>query len=207
MKSIQEHPGMEMVTLRLKQLTQKAVLLGASEARLIPSDAISVREDLAKFCVEPRCEHYGQAPGCPPHVSGPAGFRDLQKMTRYAIVVRIVTPASALLSEESRNIWRTLHGIVVGVEHAAVEMGYSASRAFAGGSCKAIFCHDDADCVLLSGKGECRHSQKARPSMSGFGVDVSTLMKTCGWPADFITHGWDASMERITWVAGLIMIG
>ena len=181
---------------------------GASDARLISSNVISVREELAGYCLEPhRCPNYGLAPSCPPHVSGPVGFRELQKDRPHAIAVKIDVPTKVLMSEERRDIYRRLHEVIAGVEHEAVKLGYMDSKAFGGGSCKTIFCYEHEKCNQLFGTGECLYPKSARPSMSGFGVDVATLMKTCGWPAEFVTHGVGKNTNEMSWIAGLILIG
>jgi predicted metal-binding protein len=194
--------------LQLEELALWAISKGASDARLISSGVISARKKLANYCLEPiRCENYGLAPGCPPHVSGPAGFRVLQKNHPYAIAVKIDVPVAALLSDERRDVVRGLHEVAAAVERKAVKMGYTKSKAFAGGSCKTIFCHEHERCNQLFGNGECLYPQAARPSMSGFGIDVSALMKTCGWPADFITQKARGNANELSWIAGLVMIG
>ncbi|GBC60289.1 hypothetical protein DENIS_1240 [Desulfonema ishimotonii] len=193
--------------LNLQELVRLACLSGASDARIIASDDISVEDNLAQFCSTPQCESYGLSPSCPPHVSGPSGFRKLQTRLRHAVAVRIIVPSAALFSDERGDIMRLLHEIVADVEQAAVRMGCSGSKAFAGGSCKKIFCRDYADCRVLSDGGECRYPQYARPSMSGFGINVSKLMKTCGWPADINVHEAKSDADSMTWVAGLILIG
>ncbi len=102
---------------------------------------------------------------------------------------------------------RLLHEVAAGVEQAAVKAGYYNAQAFAGGSCKEIFCNDKADCCVLSENAECRHPQYARPSMSGFGINVSELMKVCGWPADININASGADTDAMSWVAGMILIG
>ena len=102
---------------------------------------------------------------------------------------------------------RRLHEVTAGIEQAAVRAGYHGSKAFAGGSCKKIFCRDQAECRVLSEGGECRHPQYARPSMSGFGINVSELMRVCGWPADINTHDSTGDSDEMSWVAGLVLIG
>ncbi|MFZ5819098.1 MAG: DUF2284 domain-containing protein [Chloroflexota bacterium] len=193
--------------MQSEELAHWAVSKGASDASLIASSAIVVREDLARFCFQPRCENYGLAPGCPPHVSGPAGFRALQRNHPYALAVKIEAPVAALLSDERREVMRGLHEVVAAVERKAVRMGYTGSQAFAGGSCKTIFCHEHEHCNQLFGDGKCLYPQAARPSMSGFGIDVSALMKTCGWPADFITKRAGGNADELSWIAGLVLIG
>jgi predicted metal-binding protein len=189
----------------LEELAQLAISMGASDARAIDSSDILVKESLAKKCVEPRCSNYGLSPSCPPHVSGPEGFRKLQETHEHAIVVRLVVPAAALLSHESRDLGRLLHELVAGIEHEAVEMGYADSKAFAGGSCKNMFCQEHLECRRLSEDGECRHPASARPSMSGFGIDVFELMEACGWPANVNTG--ESNSDSMSWLAGLVMIG
>jgi predicted metal-binding protein len=192
---------------RLERLVQMAISMGASDARAIASSSISVKNSLAKLCVKPRCANYGLSPSCPPHVAGPSGFRQLQEMLQHAIVVRLVVPVSVLLSFERLELGRFLHELVAGVEQQAILAGYSDSRAFAGGSCKKIFCSDHLECRRLSEQGECRHPEYARPSMSGFGVDVFELIKTCGWPANSVSRETGSDADSMSWVAGLIMIG
>ncbi|QTA84698.1 DUF2284 domain-containing protein [Desulfonema magnum] len=191
----------------LKKLVHLAYQRGASGAQIISPDDISAEENLANFCREPRCENYGLSPSCPPHVSGPPGFRELQKKMSHAIVIRIDVPSAVLFSAERGEVMKLLHEIVAGLEQEAVNMGYSASKSFAGGSCKKIFCHDHAVCGLLSDRGQCRNPQHARPSMSGFGINVSELMQTAGWPGDINIRNTDSDTASMTWIAGLVMIG
>jgi predicted metal-binding protein len=192
--------------LNFKKLARLAISMGASDARIIASQEISVEDRLAKLCNEPRCEGYGLSPSCPPYVSGPSGFRELQRALKHAMAVRIIVPSAVLYSAERRDIGRLLHEVVAGVEREAVGMGYRNSKAFAAGSCKKIFCHEHSQCRRLSEKGECRHPQYARPSMSGFGINVSKLMKSCGWPADINAREVKSKPDSMTWLAGLILI-
>ncbi len=193
--------------MKLEKLKQLAISSGASDAEIIASDLISVEDDLAKRCLEPKCGNYGLATSCPPHVSGPPGFREAQKKLKRAIVIRIVVPSEALLSSERKDLGRFLHEIVACVESSARDMGYSNSRGFAGGSCKNIFCGDHADCRVLKENGECRYPQYARPSMSGFGVDVFKMMETCGWPVNINSRETGPEAGSMSWIAGMVLIG
>jgi predicted metal-binding protein len=85
-------------------------------------------------------------------------------------------------------------------------MGYTSSKAFAAGSCKSTFCHDYPECQSLSG-GSCRHREYARPSMSGFGINVPDLMKKCAWSADFSDKEASLTEKSMSWLAGLVLIG
>jgi predicted metal-binding protein len=191
----------------LDRLAEAAAQLGASGASIIPSGDILTDNELAKICNGSQpCGSYGLAPSCPPHVSGPKGFRKWQEKSTYSIVVRIDVPSSAMFSGERREIMQLLHEIVSGVEKTASEMGYIGSKAFAGGSCKDLFCHDEMDCLVLSDKGECRYPQLARPSMSGFGINVAKLIKSAGWSGEKVAPEDAMDAESMSWVAGLIVI-
>ncbi len=189
----------------LENLVDFAYRSGAN-AKVISAIDIVVEENLAKLCKKPQCDNYGLSASCPPHVSGPSGFRKLQRKCKYAIVIKFDVQSTALFSNERNDIMKLLHEVVAGIEHEAVKMGYLGSKAFAGGSCKKIFCQDHVFCRLVSDDGKCRNSRYARPSMSGFGINVSELMHSAGWPAEINVRETDHDQESMTWVAGLVMI-
>jgi len=191
----------------LYQLVQLAIQSGASRAGIISVENISAEDDLAALCRKPQCKNYGLSASCPPYVSGPAGFKKLLENMEHAIVVRIDIPSAILFSNERLDVMRLLHEIVAGVEHAAVNMGFKDSKAFAGSSCKEIFCREYAECRVISNNGKCRNPQSARPSMSGYGINVSKLMAAAGWPSKINMHQDETNEESMSWVAGLILIG
>jgi len=194
-------------SLMLKELIQLALRSGASGAAAILASDISVEDGLANLCREPRCESYGLSTSCPPHVSGPSWFRKLLKNFKHAIVIKIDVPLEILLSSESNDIMRLLHEIVAGIEQEAVKTGYPTSKAFAGGSCKKIFCYDYESCRVLAEGGECRNPRYARPSMSGFGINVSKLMQAAGWTMNRYNNEADPSTVSTAPICGLILIG
>jgi len=188
----------------LNNLVEIAIKSGASEASIIPSTNIIVREDLANLCQnDPKCENYGMSYSCPPYVQGPSGFREWQKKSRYAIVLKIDIPSSVMFSNERREVMQLLTEIASTVEHKSIEMGYTESKAFSGGSCKNLFCSDYETCQRISDQGKCRNPQVARPSMSGFGIDVTQLMHSAGWSAKKANS---KDSESMTWLAALVLI-
>ena len=191
----------------LEKLTQLACQLGASDAKTISTTEISVEDSLADLCREPGCENYGLSASCPPHVSGPDGFRKLLKTFEHAVVFKIDVPSEILLSDECRDIFRLLHEIASNIEKAAIEMGFSNSSAYVGGSCKQIFCLDHPYCPVIAGNGECRNPFFARPSMSGFGINVLKLKKAAGWMSNKTPRDIDPDMVPTERVCGLILIG
>jgi predicted metal-binding protein len=191
----------------LESLIQVARQSGASDAKVVSTTAIAVDASLTNFCKDSRCKNYGLSINCPPHVSGPTGFKEMLKDCRRAVVFKINVPTETLLSENHMEVFRSLHKIAANIEHAAVEKGFNHSKAFAGGSCKSLFCQDRSNCVVLSEKGNCYHPHIARPSMSGFGVNVSELVKAVGWQMDRITSETDPNAVNTGMLCGLVLIG
>ena len=192
---------------QLEELTQEAKKLGATFTTSILSKEIQVKDHLAALCNgEYTCPNYGRAASCPPHVAGPAGFRKWQARSEYSITVKIELPAAVMFSDERKGVMQLLHQIVATVEQKAVEMGFDKSKAFAGGSCKGLFCADQEKCCVVAEGGACRHIEVARPSMSGFGIDVTRLMHSSGWPAQKAERSDSTDKDANSWVAGLILL-
>lgn len=190
---------------QFEELKELAMSLGATNVAVRPTTDIEVDEKLVSYCKDPRCPNYGLSPSCPPHVSGPDGFRVLLRSRSHVLVLRIVVPASVLFSDERTELMAFLHEVVAKVELAAIKNGFTKSKAFAGGSCKDLFCFDEVDCNVLSGRGKCRNPDRARHSMSGYGVNVSGLIKTCGWKSNIKMK--EPGDESMSWVAGIVLLG
>lgn len=190
----------------MTDLTNQALTMGADRAKIVPSASVQVKPELAALCHPDSCSEYGLAPTCPPHVSGPEGFRLLQDHCQEALILRIEVPEQSLMSDKRTDIFRNLQELVAQLEIKALASGYSRAHGFAGGSCKRLFCHNQPDCAVLSSNKPCRHPHQARPSMSGFGVDLLALMHTCGWPATFIASHDSEDDKGKSWVAGLILL-
>lgn len=188
-------------------LTEEALKLGASACAVIESGEIQVKDDLAALCNgEYTCPNYGLGASCPPHVEGPGQFRNWQAQSRHSIIVRIELPSSVMFSDDRKDVMRLLHQIVSTVEKKAAQAGFEKSKAFAGGSCKELFCDDQKNCCVLTENQPCRHIESARPSMSGFGIDVIQLMASCGWSSKKAETSDVSDDESTTWVAGLILL-
>jgi len=174
---------------KINELVQLAHKAGASEVAIVSAKEIVVEDTLADFCRKPRCENYGLSKRCPPHVGGPDSFRKLLENFEQALFIKIEVPTEILFSSDRREFFQLLHEVGAGIEQAAKQLGFTRAQAYVGGSCKNIFCHDHLDCRVLSGKGDCRNPQSARPSMSGFGIHVAKLVETAGWSMGGATHG------------------
>jgi predicted metal-binding protein len=192
---------------QLKRLTQEAKQLGATASAIIASKDIQVKDNLAALCNgEYTCPNYGLAASCPPHVEGPNEFRKWQDQSKYSITVKIELPTSVMFSDERKSVMQLLHQVVAAVEQKAIEIGFVKSKAFAGGSCKELFCGDQENCRVVADGKPCLQSEIARPSMSGFGIDVTQLMKSSGWSARKAEIPNLPDKDASSWVAGLIML-
>ncbi len=192
---------------QLELLTKKAIELGATSSAIISTREVQVKDDLAALCNgEYRCPNYGLSGSCPPYVEGPAEFRKWQEESKYSITIKIELPTDVMFSDERKGVMQLLHQMVAAVEQKAVEIGFEKSKAFAGGSCKKLFCEDQKTCCVVSESEPCRHMDSARPSMSGFGIDVTQLMLSSGWSAQKAENNKGSGKDATSWVAGLIML-
>lgn len=191
---------------KLQTLIQYACKSGAGDAVILSTADIVIDDGLAEKCREPRCENYGLSKSCPPHVPGPAAFRNQLAHFQQAIFFKIDVPSEVLYSSERREVFQLLHEIASGIEELAADMGFADARAYVGGSCKTIFCHEHSQCRVISENGKCRHPRHARPSMSGFGINVAALFKTAGWTMSGTMQNPDATTTTTANVCGLVLI-
>ena len=192
---------------QLEELAQIAISLGATSSEIISSKEIRSKDDLAAFCNgEYTCPNYGLAAGCPPNVEGPVEFRKWQALSTYSIAVKIELPTSVMFSNERNNVMKLLHQIVAAVERKAVATGFSNAKGFAGGSCKELFCENQEYCCVLKENKTCPHTESARPSISGFGIDAVQLMKSSGWSAKIADKLDISDSNGPSWVVGLVML-
>ncbi|HCY85871.1 MAG TPA: hypothetical protein DHV36_12115, partial [Desulfobacteraceae bacterium] len=169
----------------------------------------STDEKLARFCVTPGCENYGQSKSCPPHVEGPAIFTQWLSDYTRALFFKIEVPSELLFSHDRRELFELLHRAAAAIEIEAKAMGFSRAKGFAGGSCKATFCHDKLSCRVIGSndgrhEGTCRFPDVARPSMSGYGVNVSELITAAGWDEEPLMAGEQA--KNTSGLYGLVLI-
>lgn len=190
----------------LAELVQEARRLGADAAEILTIENVTVDDSLVNMCRDSKCEFYGVSINCPPHVSGPSGFREIAKDYHQALVFKIDVPTESLMSENRRTFFQRLQEIAAGTEIKAAVLGYAKAKGFAGGSCKDIFCSAHEDCQVLTEGKPCRHPDKARPSMSGYGINVSALTKAAGWEMSRITRDTDPAAVSMAMLCGLILL-
>jgi predicted metal-binding protein len=141
-----------MVDEHEQQLLRRATELGVSDARLIDAARIRVEDDLAAICKDPGCPGYGQGANCPPHVMKPEAFRELLRAYPRALVFKFDVPTEVLLGDGRFEVSRIVHETAAALERHALACGYADARGLAAGSCKRIFCAEEMDCRVLSGR-------------------------------------------------------
>ncbi len=178
--------------------------IGSNDAACVPAASIVIDDRLAGLCTPDACPFYGRSAGCPPHAGGADAFRALLAGFREAVVIQLEVPAEILRSGRCEDDFRRLHRIAARIERRAMASGFARAAAFAGGSCKSLFCQAEADCPVLTG-GPCRHPDSARPSMSGYGIDVTRLMAAAGWAFSPVTA--ETAPEAILSICALVLVG
>ncbi len=168
----------------LKKADQLATGMGITKINIIPAEKISIENELAERCSEPRCKGFGKTPYCPPNVMLPDDFREFIKKYNSAIIFKIDVPTEIFHTEDRRELGRIIHETAAKIESLAVENGYPNSKGFAGGSCKIIHCGELDICPALEDIDNCEFSHLVRPSMSGFGINVSEIDKAADWRSE-----------------------
>ncbi len=151
-----------------REMIALAVKLGADEAVIASTHIIKVEDRFPEFYVPPQCDGYGQSANCPPH--------------SIALFFRIDVPLEIMLAEERHDVNRLLQEMAATLERRAARDGCPGAWGIAADCCKKLFCAAHAQWGMLAG-GACRNPDKARPSMSGMGINCNHLSTALGWSA------------------------
>jgi predicted metal-binding protein len=156
---------MEMNKQTAKNYTERAVKLGAIDAKVISPKSIVTASWVRMKC-QYGCGGYGQRLTCPPHSPTPAQTAELLRSYQTAILVHgdDHTDVSDIVAALEREIF--LDG-----RYKAFAMGSGPCR-----HCRA--CNLDAR--------ECRHPEKARPAMEACGIDVYQTARNNGFPIEVV---------------------
>jgi predicted metal-binding protein len=189
----------------LHTLQQNALVLGATDAKVISSNDIPVEDEVILFCKDPLCESYGQCLFCPPHAMSPKSMRLIVAESEKAVIFRLDLPSENNL-EESRIIhFRKIFRIASALEQVAVNAGYAKSRGYAASSCKPVFCPSYQCQALWDGKS-CRYPTEARPSMEAVGINVFKLFERVGWEIHRISKDTDAADLPGGVLGGMVLV-
>lgn len=189
----------------LQKIIENVSSSGAAAGRFFDLRDLVIEDSLAERCKTPRCPGYGSGGGCPPHVPGPEKMRSWKEESSYGLAIRMDVPFDFHHSNECDDVMRLLHELVAKVELEAVHFNYRKSKGFAGGSCKKIFCSFHDSCLKVSSSEVCRHPLQARPSMSGFGINVQKMMEAAGWKERESDQSSNKD-DSMGYLAGLVLI-
>lgn len=163
------------------ELLNFAGSLGVADAKVFGIGDLRVEDRFRDHCREPRCPNYDTSLNCPPHSFTPEWFRRyIQAFTR-CMAFKFDLPVGAMQGPERREVSLLMHETTAAIEERAKSLGFSRACGYSGGGCKRTFCYEHDFCAALQEGGTCRHPDKARPSLSGMGVNWHELSKSLGW--------------------------
>jgi predicted metal-binding protein len=170
----------EDVSLRddLERYRRRAIELGATDAKIIPTGQVLLDERAQAKCQVPTCRGWGTNANCPPYVMSVDALRKSLKKYQYAVFFKVDVTTGSFSDFNVAN-QQTVTDITWRIESEAFYDGHHFAMGFAGTGCKGIFC-PNIECSALKGDG-CRYPWKARPAMHGAGFHVYGMAKSVGW--------------------------
>lgn len=155
------------MTEHYKTLTEKAVELGATDARLLhPEEIIFDQRSMLKCRFG--CNRWGKYWTCQPHIGiSVEQFRESLKQYSQALIIQSSDPVAG-------------QEIAVNIEKIAM-LEHGAPFAFA--MCLCVLCEK---CAYPD---PCRYPHKARPSMDGMGIDIVKTVEPLGFRVSFDAEG------------------
>ncbi len=85
----------------LETYRQKALELGASQAKIIRAEEIPVDERVPMKCQIPRCFGYGAGAQCPPNTMKPSELRELLKKYEWAVFFIKDVPSGVIVRDRA----------------------------------------------------------------------------------------------------------
>jgi len=185
-QKIFEEVPLEVLQHDLEKYRQRALELGAADARIITTDMILIDERVRGKCHFPRCGSFGTSAHCPPHAMDLDQVRKIVKKFQYALFTMFKVPSEEMIGREAISKGLIARGqmknfeIIAKIEAEAFYDGYYLAMGFAGGPCKRAFCPDKECSALVPGKS-CHHQGKARSAMEAVGMDAYLMAAKAGW--------------------------
>jgi predicted metal-binding protein len=206
--SVDRHEG--ALPEDLRRYCERALALGATQARVIATSDIPVDERITLKCQVPRCFGYGAGAHCPPHTLKPAELRELLKGFRWAVLFIKDVPPEVIVRDKATikervEAYQQMYKIVNDVESMAFYDGHYLAFGFAAGSCRHTFCGQQETCQAMEGK-KCRFSLLSRPSMEAVGIDVFQMVAKAGWEIYPIGSGAKPDQFPKGTLAGIVIV-
>jgi predicted metal-binding protein len=193
----------------LERYKEKAIELGAANARIVKTKDIPVDDRVPLKCQIPRCFGYGTSAHCPPNTMKPDELRNHLKHYRRAIFFTRNLPTALLLKDAADKdriaAFQSIYKIVKSIESMAFYDGHYLAFGLGAGGCRRTFCGEHETCSALEGKS-CRFSLLARPSMEAVGIDVYKMTAAADWEIYPIGSHADAEETPKAVLAGLIVV-
>ena len=179
-------------------LKNKAIELGAADARVIPSTSIVIEDRVVLKC-KVGCTNYGKTLVCPPYTPTAEEFRKIVSEYSYALLMKFESKAQAdpelkkFLSKDVndpeipedvrhklRKFWskwkedkHNMLSSVITLEKTAMNEGYALAVGFVSGTCQL--------CEKCNVETRiCVHPTMARYSEDAVGVNVKKTAKNAG---------------------------
>lgn len=183
-RKIAEKVPDELLQQDLEKYHQRAIELGATDAKIITSDMILIDERVRAKCINPKCRSYGTNANCPPYAMDLDLVRKVVQKFQYAIFIWLKVSSEELCGTDWRKKGlrssRKIAEIVSKIESEAFYNGYQFATGFGSGSCKRRLCQDE-ECSVLVPRQPCRHPLRSRTSMEAVGMDAFTMAAKVSW--------------------------
>jgi len=194
----------------LGRYVQKALEMGASQARIVRAEDIPVDDRVPMKCQVPRCFGFGTGAHCPPNTLKPDELRELLKPYQWAVFFIKDVPPEVIVRDKATikervAAYQQMYQIVNDLESMAFYDGHYLAVGFASGSCRHTFCGQEKTCLALQGE-RCRFALRSRPSMEAVGIDVYRMAASAGW--DIYPIGSNAKPEDMPkgTLAGIVVV-
>ena len=199
----------ETLKADLEQYRQKAIELGASQAKIIPAQWVQVDERARLKCMVPPCPNYGRTAYCPPLGFEPDFVRKALSRFNWAVLFKNDVPAEDFADinryypHGEKHQRKTLE-IAGRIETLAFGDGYYFALGFGSGGCRDTLCNGGL-CKMLD-SGRCPFILIARPSMEAVGIDVYGLVTKVGWKIYPIYRSVDPKLVPSAISVGIVFI-
>ena len=188
-------------------LEKMALKMGAIDTKIITVDDVCVENRVTLKC-RVGCVGYGKKLTCPPYVPTANEFKDILNEYKYALLVKFKSPAKADreticsiyknwldpdtpedLKNKADTFWndyfdysQDIHNIMLELEKAAFNKGYTFALAFVNGSCR--LCD-----VCNTKNGICIHPNMARIPEHAVGINMKKTAEDAGMEIQFPFSG------------------
>ena len=188
-------------------LEKMALKMGAIDTKIITVDDVCVENRVTLKC-RAGCVGYGKKLTCPPYVPTANEFKDILNEYQYVMLVKFKSPAKADedtvcsiyknwldpdtpedLKNKADTFWndyfdysQDIHNIMLELEKAAFNKGYTFALAFVNGSCR--LCN-----VCNTKNGICIHPNMARIPEHAVGINMKKTAEDAGMKIQFPFSG------------------